>query len=68
MDTKIELSDYLLERMAELKLWGFMVPEEYGGTGVDIVKAVIATEELACADLGLTSSVASWVKQHSDMI
>jgi butyryl-CoA dehydrogenase len=37
-------------KMSELDLFGIPMPEEYGGTGMDLLSAVIAVEELARID------------------
>ncbi len=36
--------------MAELGLFGIPIPEEYGGSGMDLLAAVVAVEELARVD------------------
>lgn len=40
----------LFKKVGELGLLGITVPEEYGGSGMDAVAAVIAHEELASSD------------------
>ena len=49
----------LVDKMGELGFMGMMVPEEYGGSGLDCVSYVIALEELcaACASTGIIMSV-----------
>jgi len=42
----------LFKSLGELGLLGITVPEEYGGSGMDAVAAVIAHEELAASDPG----------------
>ena len=37
----------VFQRLCQLGVTGLTVPEEYGGTGVDILAAVVAIEELA---------------------
>jgi butyryl-CoA dehydrogenase len=46
-------------RCAEMNLTGMMVPEEWGGAGVDFVSYVLAIEEVsrACASTGVILSV-----------
>ena len=44
----------LFRRLGELELLGITVGEDAGGAGMDAVAAVIAHEELAAADPGLT--------------
>lgn len=46
----------LFRRLGDLGLLGITVSEEFGGTGMDAVAAVIAHEELAYADPGFTLS------------
>ncbi len=48
-----------VKKMAELGLLGMIVPEEYGGAGMDYVSYVIAIEELSrvCASHGVIASV-----------
>lgn len=49
----------LIARMAELGLMGMMVPEEWGGSGLDTVSYAIAMENVCfgCASTGVTMSV-----------
>ncbi len=49
----------LVRKMGELGLMGMMVPEAYGGAGLDTVSYVIAMEEIsrACASTGVILSV-----------
>src|SRR5256885_1505617 len=49
----------LVKRMAELGLMGMMVPEEWGGSGLDTVSYAIAMENLSwgCASTSVTMSV-----------
>ncbi|MCK6550057.1 acyl-CoA dehydrogenase [Myxococcota bacterium] len=49
----------LVKRMAELGLMGMMVPEEWGGSGLDAVSYAIAMENVSwgCASTGVTMSV-----------
>ena len=48
-----------VKKMAELGLLGMIVPEEYGGAGLDYVSYAVAIEELsrACASHGVIASV-----------
>ena len=46
----------LFRRLGELGLLGITVPENHGGAGMDAVAAVVAHEELAASDPGLTLS------------
>jgi butyryl-CoA dehydrogenase len=49
----------LIARMAELGLMGMMVPEEWGGSGLDTVSYAIAMENVCwgCASTGVAMSV-----------
>ena len=40
----------LIPKMAELGLFGLMIPQEYGGAGLDALSAAITIEELAPFD------------------
>ncbi len=48
-----------VQRLAELGILGTMVPEEYGGAGMDMVSYAIAIEEIAKGDGSLGLTVAS---------
>jgi alkylation response protein AidB-like acyl-CoA dehydrogenase len=56
----------LVGQLAELGLLGVFIPEEYGGSGMDILSYVIALEEICYADAGVgvvmsvQNSLASW--------
>jgi butyryl-CoA dehydrogenase len=49
----------LVKQMAEMGLMGMMVPEEFGGAGLDTVSYAMAMEEIsaACASTGVIMSV-----------
>ena len=47
-----------LEELAGLGVWGMVVPEEWGGPGLDYVSLAIAIEEIAAGD-GATSTIMS---------
>lgn len=53
-------------KLAELGLLGVFVPEEYGGSGLDVLSYVIALEEICYADAGVgvimsvQNSLAGW--------
>ena len=57
MDTKMEIPDDLIDKMAEMKLFGLTIPEEYGGVGEGCVMATIAAEEIARADVSVATAV-----------
>ncbi|MGI9647562.1 MAG: acyl-CoA dehydrogenase family protein [Acidimicrobiia bacterium] len=50
LDEQEQFSVELTRRMGEIGLFGIVVPEEYGGQGMDYLAYVIATEELARVD------------------
>jgi len=49
----------IIEKMSELGFMGIYVPEEYGGSGLDMLSYVLALEEIskACASTGVIMSV-----------
>lgn len=47
----------LAARMGEMGLYGILIPEEYGGSGGDLVSACIAIEELARVDSSASVTV-----------
>ncbi len=49
----------IIKKLGELGFMGMMVPEEYGGGGLDCVSYVLAVEEIsrACAGTGVAMSV-----------
>ena len=49
----------LIPKMAELGLFGIMIPQEYGGAGLDAVSAAIIVEELGRVDAAIALIVAS---------
>jgi alkylation response protein AidB-like acyl-CoA dehydrogenase len=49
----------LVAKLGELGLMGIMVPETYGGAGMDVTSFAIAVEELARHDASLALTVAS---------
>jgi alkylation response protein AidB-like acyl-CoA dehydrogenase len=62
-DAKKEFPVDILREMGDMGLLGMFVPEEYGGTGFDMVAYVTAVEEVsrACASVGVTMSVTNSV-------
>ena len=48
-----------LKKMAKLGLLGIIVPEEYGGAGMDFISLAVAVEEIsrACASTGVIVAV-----------
>ncbi|RMG21484.1 MAG: acyl-CoA dehydrogenase, partial [Deltaproteobacteria bacterium] len=51
------IPEALLQEMAELGVFGISIPEDYGGSFVDHLTLIIATEELSRASLGAGGSV-----------
>jgi alkylation response protein AidB-like acyl-CoA dehydrogenase len=49
----------LVPRLAELGLLGMVIPQEYGGSGVDTISMALAIEALAWGDGGMALSVAA---------
>jgi len=63
LDEKEEFSPEITKQMGELGLFGFCVPEEYGGNGIGYVPYMVAVEELARID----SSQAATVAAHNSL-
>ncbi len=63
LDEKEQFSPELTRRMGELGLFGIVVPEAYGGQGLDYLAYAIACEELARVD----SSQAATVTAHNSL-
>lgn len=61
LDEKEEFSVELTKGMGELGIFGIIVPEEYGGQGLDYSCYVIAVEELARVDGSQAATVAAGV-------
>jgi len=59
MDARAEFNEKAVRKMAPLGLLGLVIPEEYGGAGVDAVSAAIAIEEIGWADGGTALSIAA---------
>jgi alkylation response protein AidB-like acyl-CoA dehydrogenase len=49
----------LVTKANEIGLWGLRIPEEYGGSGLDVLSAAIAVEEVARQDGSIALTVAS---------
>jgi alkylation response protein AidB-like acyl-CoA dehydrogenase len=47
LDSKAAYSKEAFAKLSELGVTGVTVPEEYGGTGIDILSAIVVIEELA---------------------
>ncbi|MBW1980274.1 MAG: acyl-CoA dehydrogenase family protein [Deltaproteobacteria bacterium] len=59
LDAREEFSVELTRAMGELGLFGMVVPETYGGQGLDYLGYIIATEELARVDGSQAATVAA---------
>ena len=59
LDEKEEFSYDTMKAMAELGLFGMVVPEKYGGQSMDYVSYIIATEEIARVDGSHAATVAA---------
>ncbi len=63
LDAKEKFSPEITKQMGELGLFGFAVPEEYGGNGFGYLPYMVAVEELARID----SSQAATVAAHNSL-
>ncbi|HBL18728.1 MAG: acyl-CoA dehydrogenase [Elusimicrobia bacterium GWA2_69_24] len=61
LDEREEFSPELTRGLGELGVFGIIVPEEYGGQGLDYLSYVIAVEELARVDGSQAATVAAGV-------
>jgi alkylation response protein AidB-like acyl-CoA dehydrogenase len=65
-DRKHEFPEEILREMGEMGLLGMMVPEEYGGAGLDSLTYCLAMEEVArvcpatAVTMSVTNSVCCW--------
>ena len=59
LDDREEFSYDLTKKMAEIGLFGIVVPPEYGGQGMDYLSYIIAVEELARIDGSQAATVAA---------
>ncbi len=48
----------VIRRMGEMGFLGVIVPEQYGGAGLDAVALALVMEEIAAADAGISVSIA----------
>ena len=48
----------VIRRMGEVGFLGIIVPEQYGGAGLDAVALALVMEEIAAADAGISVSIA----------
>lgn len=59
LDRKEQFSIELTQKMGELGLFGIVVPEAYGGHGLDYLSYIIAVEELARVDGSQAATIAA---------
>ncbi len=59
LDEKQQFSTELTRKMGEMGLFGMVVPEEYGGQGLDYISYIIAVEELARIDGSQAATIAA---------
>jgi short/branched chain acyl-CoA dehydrogenase len=59
LDEKEEFSVSLTQKMGEMGLFGMVVPEEYGGQGLDYISYIIAIEEIARVDGSQAATLAA---------
>lgn len=59
LDEKETFSPEITRHMGELGLFGFCIPEEYGGNGIGYVPYMVAVEELARIDGSQAATVAA---------
>jgi short/branched chain acyl-CoA dehydrogenase len=59
LDEKEQFSPELTKKMGEIGLFGMVVPEKYGGQGLDVLSYIIAVEELARVDGSQAATIAA---------
>ncbi len=59
LDEKEEFSVSLTQKMGDIGLFGMVVPEEYGGQGLDYISYIIAMEEVARVDGSQAATVSA---------
>jgi len=59
LDEKEEFSVEITKQMGEMGLLGIVVPEEYGGAGLDYLAYIIAVEEIARVDGSHAATIAA---------
>jgi short/branched chain acyl-CoA dehydrogenase len=59
LDEKQEFSLAITKKMGEMGLFGMIVPQEYGGQGMDYISYILAVEELARIDGSQAATVAA---------
>src|SRR5271156_4100910 len=63
LDKKEQFSEDLTRKMGKLGLFGIIVPEEYGGHGMDYLAYAVACEEIARVD----GSQAATITAHNSL-
>ena len=59
LDENEEFSVSLTKKMGDIGLFGMVVPEEYGGQGLDYISYIIAIEEIARVDGSQAATIAA---------
>lgn len=59
LDKKEQFSPELTRKMGEMGMFGMVVPEEYGGQGMDYLSYIIAVEEIARIDGSQAATLAA---------
>jgi alkylation response protein AidB-like acyl-CoA dehydrogenase len=69
-DIKAEFPYEIMKKLGELGFLGMMVPEQYGGSGLDTISYVLAVEEISKVDasigiiLSVQNSLVNWILEH----
>ena len=69
-DIKAEFAYDIMSKLGDLGFLGFMVPEEWGGSGLDAISYVLGIEEIAKVDasiaitLSVQNSLVNWILEH----
>ena len=63
LDKEEKFSEALTRRMGKLGLFGIVIPEEYGGQGIDYLASAIVCEEIARVD----GSQAGTIPAHNSL-
>ena len=59
LDREEKFSYETMKKMAEMGLFGIVVPEKYGGQGMNYLSYIIATEEIARIDGSHAATIAA---------
>jgi butyryl-CoA dehydrogenase len=59
IDREEKIPEEVIKKLAELGFWGIIVPEEFGGAGLDAFSLILVLEEISrvCASTSVTMSV-----------